>query len=128
MGSHQVVHRDVEEALNLRGVQVHGQDAVRTGDGNEVRDKLCGDRVTALGLAVLAGVTEIGDHRRNAPGGCAAHGVNHDQQFHQVVVHGVAGGLHDENVFPADRFIHRDGAFAVGKMGDVAVAGADIQG
>ena len=51
----QVVHRDIKEALNLRRVQIHRQDAVGAGGGQHVRDKLGGDGVAALGLAVPAG-------------------------------------------------------------------------
>ena len=128
MGAHEVVHRDIKKALNLRGVQVHGQNAVGTGDRNEVCYQFCGNRVTALGLAVLPGIAKIGDDRRNPPRRGAAHGVNHDQQFHQVVVNGVAGGLYDENILAADGLIYRNGALAVGKLGYGGVAGVDEQG
>ena len=123
MRPHEVVHRDIKKTLNLRSVQVHGQNAVGTGDRNEVCYQFCGNRVTALGLAVLPGIAKIGDDRRNPPRRGAAHGVNHDQQFHQVVVNGVAGGLYDENILAADGFIHRNRTLAIGELGYGGIAG-----
>ena len=40
--------------------------------------------------AVLAGVAEIGDHGGDAAGRRAAERIGEDQQFHQVVVGGIA--------------------------------------
>ena len=68
----QVVHGDVEEALDLRGVEVHRQHAVSAGAGDEVGHQLGGDGVAALGLAVLTGIAEVRDDRGDAAGGGAA--------------------------------------------------------
>ena len=40
-----VVDRDLEEPLNLAGVEIHGQDAVRAGVLDHVRDHAGGDRL-----------------------------------------------------------------------------------
>jgi hypothetical protein len=45
--------RDVEEALDLRGVEVERQDAVHAGGGQEVRHELGADGRAGLGAAVL---------------------------------------------------------------------------
>ena len=58
----QMIHRNIEKALNLRRMQVHGQNAVRTGSRDEIRNEFCGDRVTRLCLTVLSGIAEIRDH------------------------------------------------------------------
>ena len=123
----EVVHGDIEEALDLGGVQVHGQKPVGPGGGDEVCHQLCGDGVAALGLAVLAGVAEIGDDGGDAPGGGPAHGVDHDKQLHEIVVDVVAGGLDDEHILAAHRLKHRDRALAVGKLGDVRIAKRSVQ-
>ena len=117
-----IIDGDVEKALDLRGVEIHGQDAVRTGGGDEICNELCGDGVAALGLAVLTGIAEVGDDRRDAAGGGSAHGVDHDQQLHKVVVYGLAGGLNDENVGAAHGFVNGNGAFAVSEVGAGAFA------
>jgi hypothetical protein len=64
----QVVGRDVEEALDLAGVQVERQHAVGAGDGDQVGDQLGRDRRARAGFAVLAGIAEIGDHSGDAAG------------------------------------------------------------
>ncbi len=51
-----VVDRDVEEALDLSGVQVHGQHAVGAGELEHVGDQARGDRLARARLAVLARV------------------------------------------------------------------------
>ena len=108
----EVVERDVEEALDLGAVQIHGQRAVGAGDGDQVGDQLGGDRRARLVLAVLARVAEVRHHRGDAARRGALGGVEHDQQLHQVIRRRVRG-LHDEHVAAADVLVeaHRD--FAV---------------
>ena len=102
----QVVHRDVEEALDLGGMEVHGQHPVGAGGGDHVGHKFRGDGVPRLGLAVLPGIAKIGDHRRNASGGGPLQSIDEDQKLHQVVVHRRAGGLDHKRVAAADRLVH----------------------
>jgi hypothetical protein len=45
--------------------------------------------------------------------------VDHDQQLHQVVVDGLAGGLDHEHVAAADGLIQGDENLAVGKGADL---------
>ena len=117
-----VVHRDIEEALDLRGVEIHRQHAVSARAGDEVRHQLGGDGVAALGLAVLTGIAEVRNDRGDAACRGAAEGVDHDEQLHQVVVDGLAGGLHHEHVAAADGFVDGDGDLTVCKGGHGAVA------
>src|ERR1700722_4248649 len=49
----QVVDGKIEEALDLRGVQIDGHDAARACGRDHVRDQLCGDRLPAFRLLVL---------------------------------------------------------------------------
>src|SRR5699024_4144924 len=51
-----VVHRAVEEAQGLGGVQVHAHQSVGAGGGEHVRHQACGDGCTAAVLLVLAGI------------------------------------------------------------------------
>ena len=121
-GRVQIVHRDIKEALDLRGMQVHCEHTVSACGFDHVGDELRGDRVTTLGLAVLTGVAEIGHDGGDTAGGCAAARVDHDEQLHKVVVDGLAGGLDDEHVASAHRLVDADGNLAVGKLVDRAVA------
>jgi len=110
-----MIHGNIEETLNLSCVEIHCQDPISTGSGNHVGDKLCGDRVTALGLAILTGIAKIGDDCGNTAGRSAAAGVDHNQQLHQMVIDGLAGRLNEKNVSTADSFFQGDGGFAVCK-------------
>ena len=118
----QIVHGNVEKALDLGGMEIHGEDAVGTGGLDHVGDELCRDGVAALGLAVLPGIAEIGHDGGDAARGGALAGVDHDEQLHQMVVDGLAGGLDEEDVAAADGLVDGHGDFAVGKGCDGAVA------
>ena len=132
MRAHEVVDGNVEEALNLSRVQVHREDSVSTGGGDKVCNELCGNGVAALGLAILTRVAEVRDDGGDASRGGAAHCVDHNEQFHKIVVDGTAGGLNDENVLAAYGLGYRDGTLTVSKLRHVCVAqiliklGADI--
>ena len=62
----EVVHRDVEEALDLLAVQIHRQDAVGAGGDEQVGHELGGDGHAGLVLAVLARVAVERDHGGDA--------------------------------------------------------------
>src|SRR3972149_3822383 len=63
-----MVQRDVEEAPDLAGVQVHGEDAVCPRGGEQVGHKFAADRLARPGLAVLPAAARVwddcGDARR----------------------------------------------------------------
>ena len=111
----QVVGRDVEEALDLAGVQVERHHAVGAGAGDQVGDELGRDRRARPGFAVLPGVAEIGDHRRDAPRRGAAQRVDDDQQLHQMVVGRERRRLQHENVGAADVLLDLDEDLHVGE-------------
>ncbi len=76
--------------------------------------------VRGTGLAVLPGVTEIGDDGGDALGRGAAQGVAHDEQLHHVVVGGKGCGLDDESVRPAHVFLNLDEDFHIGEAAHLA--------
>src|SRR5690606_19007834 len=86
-GAVDVVHRDVEETLDLVSVQVNCQYPINTDHIQHVRYYLGADRHPGrTRAAVLPGVTEVGDDGGDARGRGATQGIGHDNQFHQVVV------------------------------------------
>ena len=112
----QVVHGDVEEALDLGRVQVERQRAIGPGRGYQIGNQLGGDRHPANVLAVLPRIAVIGEHGGDPRRTGALEAVEHDQQLHQVLVHGRAGRLHDKDVAAAHVFFNAHGDFAVGKI------------
>ena len=127
-GAHQVIHRDIEEALNLCHMEVHAEDTVGTGDRDEIGHQLGGDRIAGLGLSILAGVAVVGNDGGDAAGGSALEGIDHDEQLHQIIIDGAAGGLDNEHIGAADRFLDGDGDFAIGKRADGAAAQRQAHG
>ncbi len=110
-----MIDRDVEERLDLRGVQVEGEDAIGAGGGDEVGHQLRRDRNARLVFPVLPGVAVVRKDRRDAAGRGALECVEHDQQLHQIVVHRRRRRLHDEDVGAADVLVDLDVVLAVRK-------------
>ena len=116
-GGIDVVHRNIEKALDLVGMQIHGQHAVNAGGGEHIGHQLGGNRhAHGTRAAVLAGIAEIGDGCGDAAGGSAFERVGHGEQLHQIIVGGGAGGLQDKHVAAAHVFQKLHGDFAVGKF------------
>ena len=64
----EIVGWDIEEALDLAGMEIEGEHAVDAGPGDEIGDKFGRYRRARTGFAVLAGIAEIGDHGGDAAG------------------------------------------------------------
>ena len=104
----EVVHRQVEEPLDLRRVQVERQHPRDPGDGQQVRHQLGADRRARLRPPVLPRIAEVGHHRGDPVRRRPAQRVAHDQEFHQVVVRRVRRRLDDEHVLAADVLVDLD--------------------
>ena len=99
----QVVDGKVEEALDLAGVQIHGDDVVAARDGKHVGDELRGDRRATLVFFVHARIRIARYDGGNAAGRSALARGDEDEKLHEVVVHVAAGRLEDKDVLVADR-------------------------
>ena len=106
-------------------MEIHGQHAVGAGGGEHVGHQLGGDGIAALGLTILTGIAEIGDHRGNTTRGGALAGVDHDEQLHQAVIDRLAGGVDEKHIAAADALIQRDRGLAVRKGFDLCLAQLD---
>ena len=113
----QVIDGAVEEALDLAGMQVHGDDALGTGHGEEIGNERGADRSAGAGLAVLAGVAEVGDDGGDAAGAGALEGVQQEAELHQGLVGGSAGRLDDEDVMTAHAVADLNAQFTVAESG-----------
>ena len=123
----EVVGRDVEEALDLAGVQVERHDAVGAGALDQVGDELGRDGRARAGLTILAGVAVVGNDGGDA--GCrrALERIDEDQQLHQVVVRRERVRLDHEDVLAADVLLDLDEDLHVGKALHLALGGRDLQ-
>jgi hypothetical protein len=110
----QVVHRQVEEALELVLVEIHGEHPVGAGHGHHVRHQLGTDGHPGLVLPILAGVSEVRDHGRDPRRAGPLGGVHEEQQLHHVLRRRV-GGLEDVDVPAPHVLVDLDEQLAVGE-------------
>ena len=109
-------------------MQVHGHHPVDAHGGDHVGHHLGGDRhPRGTHPAVLAGVAEVGHHGGDTAGGGAPQGIGHHQDFHQVIIGGLASGLDDEYVLAANIFLDVHGHFAIAEYANVGVAKRDVE-
>ncbi len=101
-----MIDGNLEEALDLRAVQVHGQDPIGPRRLDAISADAGPDRDAGLVLFVSLGVGEKGDDRgdlrRTGPLEC----VDPEQELDEIVVDGIIGALDDENVAAAHVFEH----------------------
>ena len=121
-----MVHRHIEKALNLGGMQIHGHHPIRAGTGDQIGHQFSGDRDSALVLTILSGISVVRNHGRNARGTRPHTGIDHDQQFHQAVIHGRAGGL-DQIDVSASHIINFAMEFTVRKGLETAIPKVKVQ-
>ena len=96
--SNHVIYRNVEISLNLVCVKIHGDYPIHTGCYQQVCHQLCRNRISGLCLSVLTSITVIRNYRIDAACRCSLHGIYHNQEFHQIVVYRISGGLNDEYI------------------------------
>ena len=120
-----MIDGNVEEALNLRGVQVDEEGAVGAGGGEQVGDELGADGHAGAVLAILAGVAVVGHHHRDPGRRGPLERIDHHQKLHQVLVHRIAGGLHHKDIHAAHVLQQLEVDLAVGKALDLGLAHLD---
>ena len=113
-----VVDGEVEEALDLAGVQLEGEDAVDAGGLDEVSEQAGRDGDARVALAVLARVAVVGDDGGDALGRGAREGVREEQQLHDVVVDRRGRRLDDEDVLAAHGVVDGHARLAIREGGD----------
>jgi hypothetical protein len=86
----------------------------------QIGDQLGRDRRARPRFAILTGVAEIGDDRRDAMRRSAPQRVDHDQQLHQIVVGRVGRRLDDEGVAAAHVLEDLDEDLEIGEAAHVA--------
>jgi hypothetical protein len=116
LDSVKVIHRDIEKTLNLCRMQVESENAIRPGLGDEVGNQFRRDRHATFVLAILAGVTVVREYGCNPGRAGALERIQHDEQFHQVLIHWRTRRLNDKDVPPADVLIDPNARFTIGEV------------
>ena len=93
-----MIDREVEEPLDLAGVEIDGDDAIGPGSREAVGNQLRGDRLPGQGLLVLPRIAVVRDHCRDALRRRALERIDHDQLLHDRLVHGGPMRLDDVRV------------------------------
>src|ERR1041384_4667469 len=84
----------------------------------KICDQLCGDGHSRLILTVLPGVAKKWNHGRDSVRAGTTCSINHDEQFHEMLISGRASWLDDEYITATDVFIDLDVSFTIRKRAD----------
>ena len=114
-----MIDRNIKEPLYLRSVQVNCQNTLRTSLRNDVRNQLRRDRHTRTIFFIRAGVTKIRDNRSHSFRRSTNKRIEHDEQFHQMLIARRACRLNNKNIVPANILADRKIELTIGKpLGD----------
>ena len=87
-------------------MKVHRQNAVDAGCLKHIGNNLRTDGHTSgTRASVLTCIAIVRNNCSNTSSGCSAQRVNHNDQFHQIIICGLAGWLDDENIAAANVLI-----------------------
>ena len=102
-------------------MKIDRQHPVGARRGDEVGDQLGRDGRAWAGLPILTRIAEIGKDGGDPASRRAAQRVDHDQQFHQIVVRRERSRLEHEDILAADIFKDFDEDFLVREAPDVGL-------
>ena len=111
-----MVAGNIKIALNLRRVQIQCQYAVCACLSNQIGHQFSRNRFSSSRLSIGSSVAVVGEHRRNLSGRRPVTGINHNQQFHQVVIHRMAGRLNQIDIAASNRLLNLNIKLAIGKV------------
>mmetsp|Transcript_11131 Transcript_11131/g.26737 ORF Transcript_11131/g.26737 Transcript_11131/m.26737 type:complete len:270 (-) Transcript_11131:519-1328(-) len=96
-------------------MQVNRNDAVDANGLHKTSYVRCRNGHTGLHFTILTSIAIVGNDNSNAPGTGTTQGRYHEQQFHQIVIHWRARGLHNINVLSSNILLDNDVHFAIGE-------------
>lgn len=94
-GGIEVINGNIKKTLNLPGVQVHADNTRGSGSGNEIGYKLCRYRRPWRDLSILTRIAVIRHYGGNRLSRGPFEGIEHDKEFHEVLVAGIGCRLND---------------------------------
>ena len=123
----QLIDGDVEEALDLAGVQVHGEQTVRARGLDQVREQPGRDRHTGLIFLIAPAIGVVRHDGGHAPCRCPLHGIDHDQKLHDAGVDRRRQRLDQEDVSFPHVLLDLDEDVLIAEGGDLAGAPGRFQ-
>lgn len=121
-GRHELIDWDVEEALDLRGVQVHAEHPIGAGGLQEVGHQTRPDADARLILLVTTRVWEAGQDGGDATGRSTLERVDHEEGLHEAVIDRRCHRLNDEHIPVTDIFVDPRHQVPVGEFDGFALA------
>ena len=113
-----MIHRYIEETLDLLRVQIHRKHAICPSRHQKVSHKLGTDGNTRLIFTILTGVPIVWQHSGYPVGTSAAESIEHDKQLHQILVRWWASALNHEYIFSTNVFFDFHKGLTVRKITD----------
>ena len=117
-----MIHRLGEEALNLRSMQVHRHNAVRTRHFNGIRAHARTDGNARFVLFIALCIAEIRHDDGNGVRACTLCSINVEQQLHKLIVCVESDGLNEVYIHIADALIKAHIGVSLGKMNGRTIA------
>ena len=117
-----MIHGDIKKPLNLPCMEIDSDNTGHTRRCHEIRNKLCRDRLTPARLTILTRIGIVRDNRRNTVRGRTLARIRENQQLHEVVIHGKARRLDDEDVLAANALFDHHLDFTVVELPNECLA------
>jgi hypothetical protein len=97
----EMIDRDTEKSMNLRRMERHREDPIGSRSCQQVGDQTATDRNARRVLFVGSRIGIVRDHGRDPRGGGAPGGIEHQQEFDQMVLDGRTQRLDEEHILLA---------------------------
>ena len=109
-------------------MQIHRQNTVDTNGLEHIGNHFGGDGHSNRARAtILTCVAVIRHHSSDTACRSSTQRINHNHQFHQIVIGGRAGALQDEDIATADLFVNFHHDFTVREMTDNSFTKGNIE-
>ena len=93
-----MIDRDIEKSLDLAGMKIHCQNPPHTDNHQHFSHNFSCYGHTRGNFSILPGISIIWQNSCNPSGRGTAQCVNHDYQFHQVIVYRSTCRLNDKHI------------------------------
>ena len=117
-----MIHWNPEKALNLRAVQIHGNDAVRPGSFDAIRADSRADRDAGFIFLIPFGISKIWDDHGDGACAGALEGIDPKEDFHQLVIWVKPDGLNQIDIVIADCLLYANEDIAIRKVDHFALS------